>query len=292
LITNDPSKIILIKKLKDRSFAPLSSLHIWDTNAKRIVFGRQIKKDPKEEHGTLSSFIVNAVINKNSIVFIDINSNVELWDINTAKMIRSSKLPANNYGCTHADYPLFIMIAKDENTLVAVNDETIHFFDSTTLEQRKKITHTPNVKAYYVGNDPYKIYYRSAAGDYKIDINTGRTEPIVDNWIYEHAAILNKFDLEIFDRSIPKISDTLVMQVEKDVLIFYNKTTDKKIAELYCYDKNEWILMTPDGYFTGSPESRKYLYMKTLSGKSVPINDAIYNKYHKPIYLNDLTKDK
>jgi hypothetical protein len=57
--------------------------------------------------------------------------------------------------------------------------------------------------------------------------------------------------------------------------------------KLYQLSDSNWLITTSDGYFGGSPESRKYLYMKTSSGKSVPIDDATYNKFHKQINLKD-----
>jgi len=59
---------------------------------------------------------------------------------------------------------------------------------------------------------------------------------------------------------------------------------DKK---LYLFQNENWLIITPDGYFDGSLEARKYLYMKIASGESVPIDDATFNKYHKKINLGE-----
>jgi hypothetical protein len=64
---------------------------------------------------------------------------------------------------------------------------------------------------------------------------------------------------------------------------FYQKEARKKLATLYLDSNNEWLIITPDGYFDGSPESRKHLYMKTSSGESVPIDDTTFQKYHTQI---------
>jgi hypothetical protein len=81
-------------------------------------------------------------------------------------------------------------------------------------------------------------------------------------------------------------------EIGDDFYVLYDKQTQKKLFTYSYFQNDNWLIITPDGYFDGSPESRQYLYMKTSSGESVPIDDATYNKYHKPIYLNDLTKDK
>jgi hypothetical protein len=59
---------------------------------------------------------------------------------------------------------------------------------------------------------------------------------------------------------------------------------DKKFYQLI---DNMWLIITPDGYFDGSPEARKYFYIKTPSGESVPIDDATYNKFHKQISIEN-----
>jgi hypothetical protein len=68
---------------------------------------------------------------------------------------------------------------------------------------------------------------------------------------------------------------------------FYDNQKEKILHSIYFFKDRGWLIINTKGYFDGSPESRKYLYMKTPSGESVPINDATFQKFHKQINLKD-----
>jgi hypothetical protein len=57
--------------------------------------------------------------------------------------------------------------------------------------------------------------------------------------------------------------------------------------KLYQLSETDWLIITPDGYFDGSHEARKYLSMKNPVGESTPIDDVTFNKFHKKINLKD-----
>jgi len=86
--------------------------------------------------------------------------------------------------------------------------------------------------------------------------------------------------------------DNLVFNKDKTHLIYnnamINTNTAQKELMIYPLDAENWIIITPDGYFDGSPESRKYLTMKTPWGESVPINEATYQKYHSPTTITHI----
>lgn len=67
----------------------------------------------------------------------------------------------------------------------------------------------------------------------------------------------------------------------------FSKKRKQLLATFYTFINGNWLIITPDGYFDGSHDSRKYLYMKTSSGESVPIDDATFQKYHIQIILKD-----
>jgi len=62
---------------------------------------------------------------------------------------------------------------------------------------------------------------------------------------------------------------------------------DRLLLTMHAID-NTWLAITPDGHFDGSENSRQYLYMKTSTGKYVPIDDETYKKYHSPQIVNNL----
>jgi hypothetical protein len=118
------------------------------------------------------------------------------------------------------------------------------------------------------------------------------------------------FDVEILKTSPLKLSERRLMLKQRDksekkyfryefddwfnpyVLKMHEKGSSNVLfwldnKKFYQLSDGNWFIITPDRHFDGSPESRKYLYIKTKSGESVPIDDATYNKFHKKINLKD-----
>ncbi len=280
LSSSNDRKILLLNKSGKRSITAYS---VWDTYSQKIVDNHIIQNNSE---GTSSLNYARSVYYvDNRILLLDVMGNMELWDVNTLKMIRYGKLSVNGYGCVITDAPFFTMLTKDKETFVILSTETIHFIDSTTLEPSKKLDFT--AKKYYMSSDPYIIYTSSLSGDYKLDINVGEVEKIPDDWIYKHISSLEHIRAIKYNNSIQNESNNVSIQIRDGVVEFYKKYTDNKIAELYVFDNDEWLIVTPEGYFDCSPESRKYLYMKTSSGESVPIDDVTYNKFHKQINLKN-----
>jgi hypothetical protein len=93
-----------------------------------------------------------------------------------------------------------------------------------------------------------------------------------------HKTILNSYDIKSWHNSH---IDQMYDDSSRNALAWL---ADNKFYQLSEID---WLVITPDGHFDGSSDSRKYLYIKTPSGESVPIDDATYNKYHKQINLKD-----
>jgi hypothetical protein len=88
--------------------------------------------------------------------------------------------------------------------------------------------------------------------------------------------------------SISIFSDTLLMRdKENSCLTFYNRKHDIARGLFYQLMDGNWIILTTNGFFNSSSKARKYLYMKTLSGESAPIDDATYDKFHTQINLKD-----
>lgn len=86
--------------------------------------------------------------------------------------------------------------------------------------------------------------------------------------------------------------DKLVFNKDKTSFIFknivLNMDTLEEELKIYPLNTENWLIITPDGYFDGSPESRKYLYIKTSSGESVPIDDESYQKYHSSQVIKNI----
>jgi len=89
--------------------------------------------------------------------------------------------------------------------------------------------------------------------------------------LFKELSLVFNYRRKIHNKRIPSI-------------IFYNNVTNEELATFYQFS-NDWILIAPNGNFEGSKNIKKYLKMKTLSGKVVPINNATFKKYNKAINL-------
>jgi hypothetical protein len=107
----------------------------------------------------------------------------------------------------------------------------------------------------------------------------------------ESGRILHQTDIEKEQKETLTTGYSLVWHFKKWSKRYLNSSTNVlakfSFGKLLQFDASNWIIMNANGYFDGSPESRKYLYIKSPSGASVAIDDATYNKFHKLINLKD-----
>ncbi|MEN6466866.1 MAG: caspase family protein, partial [Syntrophaceae bacterium] len=73
-------------------------------------------------------------------------------------------------------------------------------------------------------------------------------------------------------------------KAENYKLVLTSKKTKKKLVDLYGFEDGEWIIMTPDGYYTASANGDKYL--------SVRKDNNIYSieNYREAFFRPDLVK--
>jgi len=71
---------------------------------------------------------------------------------------------------------------------------------------------------------------------------------------------------------------------EQHKLVLKSKKTKKKLADLFAFEDGEWIIMTPDGYYSASANGDKYL--------SVRMGNNIYGieNYREAFFRPDLVK--
>jgi WD40 repeat protein len=61
---------------------------------------------------------------------------------------------------------------------------------------------------------------------------------------------------------------------------FWDTSTGKEIAQFISFPDNEWIVITPEGYFSASPNGAKHLNVRV--GSNIYAIDQFYTKFYRP----------
>ncbi|AFV97418.1 MULTISPECIES: hypothetical protein [unclassified Sulfuricurvum] len=167
--------------------------------------------------------------------------------------------------------PYKIVLSPDRTKLLIVFLEDILVIDIKTFTILKTINDT-TVNPYFWEDENIFDY----GGKYKIDLRTLNIQE------YSNAIQhLNEKELS-YQKYINDKAALLFMN-----RTFYDSVTQKAYATFYEYPDGEWVIMTPNGYFNTSSNGRKYIYMKTLLGELISIDDAAYQKYHTILNIGE-----
>ncbi|MDD3598030.1 hypothetical protein [Sulfuricurvum sp.] len=260
----------------------VSTTIVWDLEKKKPLI-----EFPYESHGAIMTDQKLFIMEENSCLHVyDLKTFKELdrIELNVTTILRRT-FSATNYGKEIKDSPHSLDISKDKIIIRYANNIVI--LDTKTLRILKSIKFDDLWATYsYMDVEKDILYY----GDkYQMDVKTldiKESKDTSQNQIYEKLDNLigeNHF----YRGSIPNPKHKIFAYGKKQ----YIRLIDSKTLNVYGtfseFTNNAWIIITPDGYFDGSPESRKYLTMKTLFGELVPIDDATYYKFNKKINIGE-----
>ncbi|MFH1985568.1 MAG: caspase family protein [Pseudomonadota bacterium] len=71
---------------------------------------------------------------------------------------------------------------------------------------------------------------------------------------------------------------------------FWDPDTGRELARFIGFSDEEWIVITPEGYFNASPSGAKYLNVRV--GSQVYSIDNFYEKYYNPAYVAAVLQGK
>lgn len=243
------------------------------------------------------NYLVNGMVMTGENLFtITANGFLRKWDTHAFSMlqeIESNQTTAfkNSWpGQHHQDlvkdtaWELFLnrdqtkLIIRFSNNLIIVNTKNLQILQTIKFDALLNTHCYLDVKQdiFYYGNN------------YCVDLNTLEIKEvnIFQNEIYKKLdAILDEKDF--YWGSIPNPNHKIFAYGHKQFIKLIDSQTLDTYATFSEFSNGEWIVITPDGYFDGSPNSRQYLSIKTLSGESVPIDDVTFNKYHKKINIGE-----
>jgi hypothetical protein len=228
-------------------------------------------------------FVGDTLIGSDIFTFDELGI-LEKIDLNSFKATIVKHIPKIETNSEdYVDYPIGLFRSKDGKSIVAISSMNLNVYNVQTFEQLKYIeTLFMGMSALLVS-----VNHQIIAGNtIKYDVNTRKETVFTGDEQKKmrqghklvHKQTLNFYESKYwYNQYIDRIYDDGSINV-------LNWLDDQK---LYQFTGDDWLTITASGYFNGSSESHKYLYMKTTSGESVPIDDVTYNKFHKQINLKD-----
>jgi hypothetical protein len=217
---------------------------------------------------------------RSNLITVDKDRTITVRNLsNLSEITKQIKIPEIKVepDCECSDDVWLLLKSHDEKILAIITNLRILLLDTNTLNMLSEI------KGFFPDRGTYINYTSKGeiiqASDDMFNLSTLKSIRAGDNDFNvisrEHLNL--KHSLYWYKKKIDKASlgsSTNVLSLSKSKTIFQ-------------FPDNNWLISTSDGYFDGSYEARKYLYVKTSSGKSVPIDDTTFQKFHKKINLKD-----
>lgn len=286
MFSADEKKVIFL--MDDAVYNKYPYLSIWD-----LAKNKEIATLPHEQ------LIMDMAVDKNSIYTITHNNILRRWDATTFKLINSVEhnetkimkqaFSAPGLGKPTRSHAFHLFLSGDSQKLIVQFEESLVVFDAHTLQMIERIQQNDALLGYcFTDVNRTSLTFKSGMN---LDFKTLKwTQKDAEPKIGTPLTGIKKLDhfFKMYRGITPNLNNKLLADGPK----FFSTHSGDTIAELYIFDDGEWVIMTPEGYFDASPDGQKYMNVLTSPFETKVIDDATFQKFHKPIYLNDSAKDK
>lgn len=219
------------------------------------------------------------ITNQGSLIAGMVNGNVRIIDIASGNEIKSFGVKPSVYNTSYCSGNQLINWVDGFSSISRTMHVTFNLWDigearlkrlNVTTESGLKENDVKIGKNYvsgWISTDPEKLYSQIPREllkpDYKNDDNYGRPSGMFH--------VMNDNGDYFTTR-------------EEHKLVLKSRKTKAKIADLYAFEDGEWIIITPDGYYSASANGDKYL--------SVRKDKNIYGieNYREAFFRPDLVK--
>ncbi|MBP7077569.1 MAG: ankyrin repeat domain-containing protein [Bacteroidales bacterium] len=190
----------------------------------------------------------------------------------------SLKSNADNFNEIVTVYSSCVNLKKQ---LIAFSDEigkVIYIYDFNGFKIIKKLSgHADKINDICFSNDGSMIASCANDGLIKIwDISKGTAISFKSNT--KHVSRVQFFD-----------NDRKVISASEDgVIIYWDIATQKQLAAIYPVSDSLSVVVTPEGYFDGTPQALKYLYY--VQGLDVIPLEAYYEQFYRPNLLQRILR--
>lgn len=196
-----------------------------------------------------------------------LDNSLQMTELDTRTSVRSF--------VGHTDVIASIQVSPDQQQLLSASwDGTVRLWDiATGLMTKKFRDHRAAVHVAIFSTDGKFIY--SAGADRTIrmwDINTTK--------------IARKFEghnAEITSLLISPDQKMLISHSVDGVTKFWDLTTGKEFFEHIHLGERDWMAKTPEGYFSGTQDARKYIHF--VSGMTTYSVDQFFEEFYRPDLL-------
>ncbi|HQP04983.1 MAG TPA: ankyrin repeat domain-containing protein, partial [Bacteroidales bacterium] len=201
---------------------------------------------------------------------------ITLWDLHRKKKIKRFKGPNYKYGGDFC-YITSVCFSPDGKTLASGSLKNLELWDVQRGKLFKSfVGHTSYVTSVSFSPDG-KTIASGSWDEIKIwDIATGNALSFVGH----KNRVLN----------VQFMADTtkIVSVDETGVIIYWDIATQKQLAAIYPVGDSLTVVVTPEGYFDGTPEALRYLYY--VQGTDIIPLEAYYEQFYRSNLLQRILR--
>ena len=262
------------------------TVKLWDTTT-----GQQIEQfDENTGYITALAFsrdgeTLAAGSNASDSVF-DKASNVTLWKVKNKQVLWSIK---TDPGSGQSSSIKSIAFSSDKRKLAVSNYGVVKLLDVKTGEELKSLKAIPNT-SYPIEFSPDGKTLLAGALDFRIikqwDVASETEMPLpkeIPLWLKQKfVRRVNGLNISIRQPLI-EISDNTKIQLQ-------DADTKREIVSLAVLNETDWLAVTPDGLFDGTPDAWKQVIWRfnKLTFDYAPI-EAFFNEFFRPGLLKEIT---
>ncbi|MEA2019755.1 MAG: hypothetical protein U9N59_15045, partial [Campylobacterota bacterium] len=259
-------------------------INIWDTNTKKL------KHSFKAHKLGIHSF---AISNDNKYLVSSSYKTIKKWDIKTGEFL-------GKFGVSIAN-PRLSRFTKYKRNYTDWNS----LDNKNTIQSNKFISYNFDLDKYYIWNlDNFSVEKINDIEDYNnIDyagnsIDIKKEKDVKYSTIKAEGKTISTFksyktggydDTKYFTGHEGNVNYLLYWKKknmffsssEKGVIKLWDIKSQKKILTMAVFNDDEWVVMTPQGYFNASKNGAKHISIKTDLVKVASI-DAFYKKFYRP----------
>jgi WD40 repeat protein len=320
-----------LKKLKEKKYDGEYSIVSKISSDNRYIvsgsaFGRITIKDFKTQKSikTFSGHkkgILDIFISNDNRYFVTSSKDalIKLWDIKSGKLLKTLK-GHNGF----VSYVYSVLITSDNRYIISSSgDNTIKVWDFKSGKDIKTLKDSSSIFSIDISSDNKYLVSAGLNSDIKLwDIKSGKLlKTLKGHNASVRSVVFSKDDKYIYsaseDNTIKKwdIKSTKLLKtlrshtnhvislgLSADGKYLYSGSrdgsiklwdikTDKELLSFYSFEKNEWIVISPQGHFNSSKNGAKYLNILVSDLEVVGI-DRYYDKFYRPDILKKVLNDE
>lgn len=220
---------------------------------------------------------------------------VKLWDAASGAQLRTL--------AGHFNYINSIAFSPDSKTLVSASDDGfIKIWDAASGKEVRTVDNEiPAYSVAFMVNEGKTVLISSTMRGKINPIENSNPTGTVHLWDVETGKKIKTIENQTMDgRAIATSADKKRIVATgryhnegKDKIKLFDNETEKDLATLITFGKDDWLVVTPDGFFDGSPKAWQQAAWR-IGGdtfRSVPV-EAFFSDYFYPGLLSDIMQGK